>query len=271
MRSLQSGFSGGSLHWYQFGPSHHSPRRYERIKLSVLLGNTAARSRAAANLPWRNTSAGAFGISVSGLGEEMEFERDGEVFALKFDREFLGKTWALASEEERRLHDVHGARDPFLFHIAAQAVAQLRREGTLPAKYVEAIATVVGVHLRTRYLQRGHSRQTPTLAPNTEQRVLAHIQTHLGTGISLADLARVAGLSPFHFARAFRSSVGETPHRFIVRQRVERAQALLRTGGQSINLTDAALQAGFSSQSHLTRCFREVCGMTPGEFLRKER
>jgi AraC family transcriptional regulator len=197
--------------------------------------------------------------------------RDGEVFALKLDREFVGKTWAVASEEERRLHDVSGARDPFLFHIAAQATAQLRQEGTLPAKCVESIATVVSVHLRTRYLQRGDSRQLPTLAPKTERRVLAHIQAHLATGILLADLARVAGLSPFHFARAFRASIGETPHRFIVRQRVERAQELLRTGGQCISLTDAALQAGFSSQSHLTRCFREVCGMTPGEFLRKER
>jgi transcriptional regulator GlxA family with amidase domain len=56
-----------------------------------------------------------------------------------------------------------------------------------------------------------------------------------------------------------------------LRQRVERAQELLRTGGRNISLTDAGLQAGFSSQSHLTRCFREVCGMTPGEFLRKER
>jgi Bacterial regulatory helix-turn-helix proteins, AraC family len=54
--------------------------------------------------------------------------------------------------------------------------------------------------------------RVPTLAPNTQQRVLAHIQAHLATGISLADLAGVAGLSPFFFARAFRASVGETPH-----------------------------------------------------------
>ena len=60
--------------------------------------------------------------------------REGEVFALKLDREFVGKTWALASDEERRLYDVRGARDPFLFHIGKQAVAELRREGTLPAK-----------------------------------------------------------------------------------------------------------------------------------------
>ena len=42
MVSLQSGFSAGSMHWYQFGPSHHPPRRYDRIKLSILLGNTSA-------------------------------------------------------------------------------------------------------------------------------------------------------------------------------------------------------------------------------------
>jgi AraC family transcriptional regulator len=271
MVSLQSGFSAGSVHWYQFGPSHHPPRRYDRIKLSILLGNTSARSRAAANLPWHSASAGAFSLCVSDFGHEVEYLREGEVFALKLDREFISKTWALASEEERRLYDVRGARDPFLFHIGKQAVAELRREGTLPPRYVESIATVVGVHLSTHYLRRGQNRSLPTLTPNTQQRVLAYIQARLATRILLADLARVAGLSPFHFTRAFRVSVGETPHQFIIRQRVERARELLRTSGQSMTLTDAALQAGFSSQSHLTRCFRGVCGMTPGEFLRKER
>ena len=259
------------MHWYQFGPSHHSPRRYDRIKLSILLGNTSARSRASANLPWHTASTGAFSLCISDFGYEVEFMGEGEVFALKLDREFVGKPWALASDEERRLYDVRGARDPFLFHIGKQAVAELRREGTLPAKYVESIATVVGVHLGTHYLRRGRNRRLPTLTPNAEQRVLAYIRANLATGILLADLARIAGLSPFHFARAFRVSVGETPHQFIIRQRVERAQELLHTSGQIMTLTDAALQAGFSSQSHLNRCFREVCGMTPGEFLRKER
>jgi len=271
MVSLQSSFSAGSMHWYQFGPSHHSPRRYDRIKLSILLGNTSARSRASANLPWHTASTGAFSLCISDFGYEVEFMGEGEVFALKLDREFVGKPWALASDEERQLYDVRGARDPFLFHIGKQAVAELRREGTLPAKYVESIATVVGVHLGTHYLRRGRNRRLPTLTPNAEQRVLAYIRTNLATGILLADLARIAGLSPFHFARAFRVSVGETPHQFIIRQRVERAQELLHTSGQIMTLTDAALQAGFSSQSHLNRCFREVCGMTPGEFLRKER
>jgi NAD(P)-dependent dehydrogenase (short-subunit alcohol dehydrogenase family) len=130
MTSLHSGFSAGSVHWYQFGPSHHPSRRYERIKLSILLGNTTVRSRAAANLPWRTASAGSFILCVSGLWREMELTRDGEVFAVKLDREFVGKTWALSSEEERRSHDV-GGRDPFLFHLGAQAAAELRREGTL--------------------------------------------------------------------------------------------------------------------------------------------
>ena len=101
--------------------------------------------------------------------------------------------------------------------------------------------------------------------------MLAHIQAHLGESLPLVELAAVAGVSTSHFAKAFRQSVGETPHRFIVRQRVEHAQKLLRGEGSEINLSEAAFQAGFSSQSHLTRCFRAVCGLTPGEFLHKER
>ena len=144
----------------------------------------------------------------------------------------------------------------------------------MPTRYVESLAHLVSVHVRERYLQRRPEvldRPPAVLAPHVETRVLVYIQAHLGGNLPLVDLAAVAGVSTSHFAKAFRQSVGETPHRFIMRRRVEHAQKLLRAEGSEINLSEAAFQAGFSSQSHLTRCFRAVCGQTPGEFLHKER
>ena len=108
------------------------------------------------------------------------------------------------------------------------------------------------------------------MSPPVVRRVTTYIEAHLDGALPLAELAACAGLSPFHFARGFRATVGETPHRFVVQRRVAAARELL-LASEGISLGEAAFRTGFSSQSHLTRCFREVCGVTPGEFLRKER
>lgn len=211
---------------------------------------------------------------MGNVGVESELAGEGQFFALVMEREYLGKRWAVASAAERSRYDVYGASDPYLFHLAAEAAVRLRREQELSVRYVESVATLVSVHLQERYLQRrpeSLDRRPATLAPHRLTRVLAYIRAHLAEDLPLEDLAAVAGTSTSHFARAFRQSAGDTPHRFVVRQRIAYARELLRTGGREIGLVEAAYQTGFSSQSHLTRSFRAVCGMTPGEFLRKER
>ena len=274
MELLQAPFTAGLLTWVRYGPSHHPRRLYEQVKIGVLLGTTTARWRFSAQHPWRKLPARSTGLYLGDVGTEAELAGDGQFFALFLEREYLGKHWATASSAERSRYDVCGASDPYLFHLAAGAAARLRREQALSPRYVESVALLVSVHLRERYLQRrpaGLDRPPVVLAPHAEARVLAHIRTHLSENLPLAKLAAVAGVSTSHFARAFRASVGETPHRFIVRQRVEHARELLRARGREISLGEAAFQAGFSSQSHFTRCFHASCGLTPGAFLRKER
>jgi len=96
------------------------------------------------------------------------------------------------------------------------------------------------------------------------QRALQHIEQHLGQPLSLAELADMAGLSVWRFATVFREQVGLSPHRYICRLRVERAQALIRAG---VPPAKAASEAGFYDQSHLSRHFKNWCGMTPGQYL----
>lgn len=274
MELLEVPFAAGSLIWVRYGPSHHPPQLYDQVKVTVMLGATTARSRSSEQHPWRRVPARSLNIYLGDVGMESELAGDGQFFALLLERECLGKRWAVASAVERSRYDVYGASDPYLFHLASEAAVRLRREQTLSLRYVESVATLVSVHLREHYLQRRPAsldRPPIVLAPHKVTRVLAYIRAHSAEVLPLADLAAVAGTSTSHFAHAFRQSVGETPHRFIVRQRVEHARELLQTGGSEMGLAEAASQAGFSSQSHLTRCFRALCGMTPGEFLRKER
>jgi transcriptional regulator of acetoin/glycerol metabolism len=107
------------------------------------------------------------------------------------------------------------------------------------------------------------------LPPGAMRRVREHVEVHLSESMDLAELAAIAGLSLFHFARAFKQSAGVTPHHYLVRRRIERAQEMLARS--ELPLSEIALATGFSDQSHLARHFRQMLGMTPGQFRWSQR
>jgi AraC-like DNA-binding protein len=79
----------------------------------------------------------------------------------------------------------------------------------------------------------------------------------------------VAGLSIHHFARGFKQSAGMTPHYYLTQKRVERAQDML--ANSELSLSEIAYAVGFSDQSHLTRHFRQMLGVTPRQFRWSQR
>jgi AraC family transcriptional regulator len=98
------------------------------------------------------------------------------------------------------------------------------------------------------------------------RRVRAYIDDHIGERISLSALARQAGVSRFHFARQFRLSTGESPMGYLRRVRIERSKSILQTRETSI--AEVAARLGFSDQSHFTRIFGRLVGVSPGSFAR---
>ena len=104
------------------------------------------------------------------------------------------------------------------------------------------------------------------LAPWQVRRVLAHIEANLDTQIRNKDLAVVARLSVFHFNVAFRNSVGEAPHGYIIRRRMERAQGLMLSTEKP--LSEIAVECGLADQPHLTRLFRRIVGESPAAWRR---
>ena len=107
------------------------------------------------------------------------------------------------------------------------------------------------------------------LASHVLRRILRYVDSHLDTPLSIDDLAAQARLSESHFARCFMKSVGMTPHSYVLRRRLLRAQQLLAQSEMS--LLEVALTAGFADQSHFCRRFREFVGMTPRAFRARYR
>ena len=100
--------------------------------------------------------------------------------------------------------------------------------------------------------------------PSAIKRAREYIDEHFADSISLAYLGQLANLSPFHFHRVFCQMVGMPPHAYQTQVRINRAKQLLR---KSHPLSSVALTTGFADQSHLTRHFHRLVGVTPGRFL----
>jgi AraC family transcriptional regulator len=99
------------------------------------------------------------------------------------------------------------------------------------------------------------------LAPHQQRVVTAYIEEHLREPISIATLADLVDLSPFHFCRAFKKSFGAPPHRYHTGRRIERAKAMLAK--QALSVTEIGLAVGFSETSSLSAAFRKATGLTP--------
>jgi AraC family transcriptional regulator len=107
------------------------------------------------------------------------------------------------------------------------------------------------------------------LAPWQTKRVIRFIDDKLGEKIGVQDFAAIARLGRSHFAHAFRATVGEAPHTYLIRRRIERAQQLILFTDKS--LAQIALDCGLTDQPHLTRHFRRAVGMSPGAWRRWHR
>jgi AraC family transcriptional regulator len=105
------------------------------------------------------------------------------------------------------------------------------------------------------------------LAPWQTKRILSHIDSHISDTFSIPELAGLVKLSPSHFHRAFKSSLGVAPFAYIAARRVERACQLMITSNEP--LSQIAIDCGMSDQSHLCRVFRRVMAQSPNAWRRK--
>src|SRR5215472_8378067 len=125
----------------------------------------------------------------------------------------------------------------------------------------EIAATLVTAHAATRRPAQTHRGG---LGSARLRKIKELIHAKMEGDLSLDEMAQSVGLSTAHFARMFRKSTGETPHQFILRERVERAREKLRT--PETRILDIAIACGFKTQQHFAQVFRDACGVSPTEY-----
>jgi AraC family transcriptional regulator len=157
-------------------------------------------------------------------------------------------------------------RDAPMTTLFRRMATTLRHEPPA-ALLCEHAAMLAAVEL-LRLFQGRPPRERHHIAPHRMRAVRAHIEERLAEDITLAELAAVARLSRFHFARCFRAETGLTPLAYVTQRRVERAKRVMLE--EALPLCEVALACGFAHQAHFTTAFRRVVGTTPGRW-REER
>jgi AraC family transcriptional regulator len=163
-----------------------------------------------------------------------------------------------------RLHFENAA----LWETAYKLMSVVENASADDRLYLEALVTVLAHELARLEPGTSHAHMLVRggLAMWQQRIVTSYIEEHLPEQISLATLAGLVRLSPYHFCRAFKQSFGMPPHRYHTSRRIERAKTLLAKPEPSV--TDIGLKVGFSQTSSFTAAFRRATGFTPTAYYR---
>ena len=209
---------------------------------------------------------GVLWIMPQGCRHQVRFEGAVAGMALAFDpMRFDNLVESAGGKCSSSLVQSLAASPPKIEHL----MRALDHESQFPSTHdrfgLECIATAIALalsqHARVVTMP---SKRAAQLAPRQMRAVESYVEEHLDRSISLAELAATAGLSPFHFLRAFKRSVGVTPARYVLDRRMAGARLLLKTG--CLSVSEIGIRVGFDHSGHFARAFRRAVGVTPSAF-----
>ena len=157
-----------------------------------------------------------------------------------------------------RVNDTQTRNNLLALH---QALEQVADSLEYESRFIWTLAQLI-----KRYADISHPEQYIGKEQDAIRRAREYIHEHFANGVSLNELAEHIGLSQYYFLRVFRAEVGMPPYTYLESVRISHAQKLIESGR---SLIETALEAGFSSQSHLTNSFKKIIGVTPGQYAKQ--
>ena len=166
-------------------------------------------------------------------------------------------------QREIELMPQFAIEDPVIQQLALALKIEIQTGCMSGRLYGELLGTALAARLVQNYAVSKPSLEFRAngLAQSQLDRVIDYMKANLAQDLSILDLATLTGMSESHFSRSFKRSVGIAPYQYLMQQRVERAKQLLKR--QTISISDIALDCGFANQTHLTKVFRQIAGVTP--------
>jgi AraC family transcriptional regulator len=161
-----------------------------------------------------------------------------------------------------------GVNDVTIACLGSLLLPALSRPAQAHPLFVEHVLLAVGMHVAQIYggMRPASRPARGGLAPWQERRATEILRANVKGGVTLKEVAQECGLSAGYFSHAFRRTLGVSPHRWLIEQRVVLSKEKLRD--DRLTLSEVAMECGFSDQSHLTRAFRQTVGVSPGAWRR---
>ena len=211
------------------------------------------------------TPAGTVGVRPRGVRHDGRWHNEVRAVVVAVNAALLDNAAESLGVRSTGLSFATG-RDSAARHLILALRDEVESGGAAGLLFAESVGMALAVHLLRRYAAAAPTaaEQNGRLSTAQLRVALDFIAAHLGENPSLAQVAAATALSPYHFARRFKASLGLSPHQFMLRARVERAKTLLAERRHS--LVEIGLATGFATQSHFTTAFRRLVGMTPKRY-----
>jgi AraC family transcriptional regulator len=222
---------------------------------------------------WRSPSGWEKCISAKGSvvrllsyeqREEIQWNNEHYVLNITLEPAFIDQ---LLETENFKFKEEHNVQDPFLKNIALKLHQAIEASATTEKMYLESIVMSCSIHLATQYGADRKKVFAPKgkLSSRQLDEVIDYTHSFIHSNISLTDLASTAHLSPYHFARLFRQTMGISPYQFVLQLKIEYAKRLIQNQGGS--LSEIAYALNFTDQAHFSNVFKKITGVSPRTFL----
>jgi len=241
---------------------HTNP--FHEVNIAIAGNLTTCKVSASGKSYRTRGTSGNLCITPAGQPISAHWSKPIENMGISFDPNFVRRTAA-----ENRFADnfefaeVYKPSDPLIQHIGLTLLSETESVSPSGRLFSDSLIQTLTLHLLTNYTTAQSKLSQPNggLSGYRLRRVGDFINENLEHDISLAEIAAVADLSQFHFAREFRKSTGVTPQQFVMQKRIERAKELLAR--RDLPIVEISLRSGFKNQSHFTTLFRKFTKLTP--------
>jgi len=211
---------------------------------------------------------GSISLFPAGTRFRVRWLDEGHALVVTVEPSLLREVQGSKSRGLPGLVPVAQASDPLLAHLIHGLREVLRMPRASQGAYGAPIGHALATHLLAHYGSSNMLATGGALPLSRLRRITEYIDRNLDAPLTLRELSALTGLSVFHFARTFKERTGLSPHQYVLRRRVDRAKELLSDCRAS--LAEIALRCGFSHQSHFTRAFHLLSGMTPTRWRERD-
>lgn len=247
------------------GEIYKDTTKYNEVNMSIK--GSLFTERHTSNGKNRNDVADENSMCLMPFGQtySAHWQNEYELVSVDFSPKYLSKmTQEMNISSKVELKDtVLQQKDLLVQQLSLAFLTEAEKKETASRLYSESIAHTLMFHLIKNYSTANFQEKLLSggLSGNKLRRVTDFINDNLEQDLTLTEIAQVAGLSHFHFARAFRKTMGITPQQYITNRRIEKAKELLAKS--DLPIVEIGFQTGFKNQSHFTTLFRKITSLTP--------